>query len=264
MDENKNFTEQYSIDDNYISERKTLKIKHIKLITIGKCHKYYLYILGSVLFKFFSIILTARTSNNKGLFGFAPILSSYNSMKSIYTYLGYIIFGIFLRFYFKGKDKDKNKEKALNLILYKLIDKDKKKTNFLIFLTCLCFVIHNEILTLLYSKGYHSLNYWTLEMVLTFLLMKRYFEVYIYRHHICIIIFNTVICSILILSASFFPHSEEGNQYEFVENELGNSFYSIIIILIFAFLTFNYSFSRTFSKILMQSKFVSFAFRNNI
>ena len=38
MDENKNFTEQYSIDDNYISERKTLKIKHIKLITIGKCH----------------------------------------------------------------------------------------------------------------------------------------------------------------------------------------------------------------------------------
>ena len=35
-------------------------------------------------------------NNNIGLFGFAPILSSYNSMQSIYTYLSYIIFGIII------------------------------------------------------------------------------------------------------------------------------------------------------------------------
>jgi len=171
-------------------------------------------------------------------------------MQSLYTYLGYIIFGIILQFCLKGKENNKLNQKAntLNIVNKKLISQDKKKTNFLIFLTCLGFAIYNDIEALLYLKGYQSLNYWNLEMIFTFILMKRYFEVYIYRHHICSIIFNTVVCSILILSSSFFPLSIEGNQYEFVENKLGNSFYSIIIILIFAFFHLVFHFQPLFLK----------------
>ena len=260
MTERKNSNSDYTMGTYNTYEREySIEIKPIKLITIGKCSKYYLYILGSVLFNFFSTIITIKTSNNKGLFGFAPILSSYNSMKSIYTYLGYIIFGIFLRFYFKGKSKNKlnKKTNTLNLIHDKLINQDMKKTNFLIILTCISFVIYNDIETFLYSKGYQFLNYWSLEMVFTFLLMKRYFEVYIYRHHICSIIFNIISSSILLLVSSFFPYKSADNQFEFVGNELGNPLYSIVIIFIFAFLSFNFGFSRNFSKILMQSKFVS-------
>ena len=259
MDERKNFNSIYSLDTNYISEKDSFDIKPIKLISVGKCSKYYLYILGSVVFKFFSTIIITKTNNNEGLFGFAPILSSYDTMKSIYTYLGYIIFGIILQFCSRGKDKNKlyQKMNTLNIINKKLINQDKKKTNFLIFLTCLSFAIYNDIETFLYTRGYRCLNYWSLEMVFTFLLMKRYFEVYIYRHHICSIIFNIITSSIFLLISSFFRYKNANNQYEFVENELGNRLYSIIIILIFAFLSFNFGFSRNFSKILMQSKFIS-------
>ena len=166
----------------YVSENEELDKIVIKLISIGKCYKYYLYILGSIIFKFLSTIIITKLSDNGGLFGFAPILSSYDTMKNIYTYLGYVIFGIIFQFCLREKDNNRLNQKAntLNIINKKLINQDKKKTNFLIFLTCLGFVIYNDIESLLYSKGYHSLNYWNLEMLLTFLLMKKYFEVYIY------------------------------------------------------------------------------------
>ena len=255
---------QYVIDSTYnnftnTSEKSSTEMKKKSLISIGNCYKFYFYILGSSLFKVLYLMILGDKDNNFGLFGFAPILSSYNNMQSIYTYLGYIIFGIITYLCFNNKEK-KNKNvflETLELIKDKMKNQDKTKTKFQTFLVCLCFAFYKEIQNLLFSFGYQPLDYWTFEVIFTFLLMKKYFEVDIYRHHICSIIMISIICSFLLFVASFFPYSKKGNQYEFVEEQLGSYLYSFIFIIAFMFISFIYSFSRNFSKVLMQTKFVS-------
>jgi len=259
----KKFNTEYTFDtsdnNNNTYDGLFLEPKNNKLITIGNWSKFYYYILGSALFKFLYLMILGDKTNNIGLFGFSPILSSYNSMQSIYTYLGYIIFGIISYFFFDKKEK-RNKIislETLEFIYDKMQNQDKYKTYFQIFLACLCFIIYKEVQNLFYYFGYEPLDYWSFEIIFTFLFMKRYFVIDIYIHHKCSIYFNSILCTTLLFVASFFPYSEEGNQYKSVENKLGNAFYSIIFILVFLFLSFIYSFSRNFSKVLMQAKSIS-------
>ena len=137
------------------------------------------------------------------------------------------------------------------------VNQDKKGTNLKFFLACIGFTIYNEIQIFLYSNGYHALDFWTFELVFTFLLMKKYFEVDIYRHHKCSIIFIIIICSILLFIATFLPNDNMENQYQYVEKKLGYYFYIILVSIVFMVLSFNYALSINYSKILMQSKFVS-------
>ena len=85
------------LDDNNSKKR--------KLITLGKCSRFNLYILGSSAFKFLSLFILGDKGKNIGLFGFSPILYNYNSMQSLYTYLGYIIIGIIWIFVYKKRKK---------------------------------------------------------------------------------------------------------------------------------------------------------------
>jgi len=252
-------------ENDYNSNRETIPTKKKKLITIGKCSKFYFYILSSILFKLFSFFLLGMESKDKkdvGLFGFVPILYSYRSMQSIYTYLSYILFGIIFRLCSKGKNKEDNKYigKTLSIIYDKLMNQNKTKINLLMILTCFCFAIYNEMQNLLFSFSFHEFDFWSFDILFTFLLMKKYFEVDVQKHHKCSIIFVTIICTILIMILSFLPNVVTGdlNQFEFVKEQLGSYFYSIIFILIFLLLSLIYSFSRNFSKVLIQSKFVSY------
>ena len=261
MAELNNLKNQYSfgLDDEFSNNSEPSKEKNIKLISIGNCSKFYFYILGSALFKFCSIIILTEIGNNNGLFGFVPILSFYGSMQSIYTYLSYIIFGTIFQFCSKRKDRDENKYNTLNTIHIKIINRYKNKTNLKFILTCFSFTIYSEIQNLLFSFGYDSLDFWTFELIFVFILMKKYFEFDIYRHHKCSIISIIIICTILLFIATFLPNfdSKMESQYEYVKNELGSYFYSIPIMFIFIIISFIYGFSRTYSKILMQSKYIS-------
>ena len=65
----------------------------------------------------------------------------------------------------------------------------------------------------------------------------------------------------MILIASFLPSyfadSNSENAYDNVEKRLGSYYYCIPIILLFFFLNFVYTFSRTYSRILFQINFLS-------
>ena len=91
--------------------------------------------------------------------------------------------------------------------------------------------------------------------------MKRYFIMDFYKHHKVSIIFNISVCSILLIIASLLPSSlmgdNSGNAYQNIEIKLGSKFYSILFIFIFLVLSCVYSFTRVYSKILMQIKFIS-------
>ena len=74
-----------------------------KLISIGKCSRFYLLILGAGSFKLLSLLILGANNiyeDGIGLFGFCPVLSNYNFVQSIYMYIGYIIFG-FIFYHFK-------------------------------------------------------------------------------------------------------------------------------------------------------------------
>ena len=237
--------------------------KNKKFITIGKCSRFYLFILGSSFSKFFTILMMGNKNKNIGLFGFSPILSSYNNIQSMYTYIGYIIFGLIIFFFSNGKNNIFSIKKNQKWLL--IHNKNKMtvctpKTFSQVFLVCFCFGFYIEAINILYSLGFQSFNYWTFETLFTFLLMKKYFVVDIYRHHKCSIIFIFVTSTTCLLIASFLPNSSykgEKNSYQYIEEDMGNYFYFIIITIFFVFLSFNYSFSRTFSKVVMQSKFLS-------
>ena len=142
---------------------------------------------------FYTMILGSK-ENTIALFSFSPILFSYNSIQSLYTYLSYIIFGTIFHFCFRGKDKDKIKYKIINLSLKPefQLKKETKKVKFQIFLTYFCFVTYSEFQTLLYSNGFDSLSYWTFEIIFTFIFMRKYFEIGFYKHHKCSM-FSTII-----------------------------------------------------------------------
>ena len=75
-----------------------------RIITIGICSRFYLYILFSGIFKLLSLILIGDNKiydDGIGLFGFCPILKNYNFMQSIDIYLGYLIFGLIFNYYRK-------------------------------------------------------------------------------------------------------------------------------------------------------------------
>ena len=94
-------------------EIKQILEKNKKPITFGKCSRFYLYMLGTCFFKILSLLILGANKdkeNEFGLFGFCPVLNQYNFIQSIYTYIGYIIFGLIF-YYFKDPDKSDSKEK---------------------------------------------------------------------------------------------------------------------------------------------------------
>lgn len=253
---------QYNSDDKeYTDESNELKSK--KLITIGECSKFYLYIIGSALFQFFAIFISGGLEASLGLFGFFPILNSYSIIQSIYTYIGYIIFGILYYIFFKKKKKESKAKPAKQLIYQKKKLETKSLLTYLqIFLVCFCFGLYIEVLNVLYGLGFHLLNYWTFETIFTLLLMKKYFVMDIFTHQKCSIFFVVSTCSSCILIASLIPSStseegEELNTYQVIGKQLGSYSYCFLIIIVFIFLSFVYAYSRTVSKVLMQIKYFS-------
>ena len=91
--------------------------------------------------------------------------------------------------------------------------------------------------------------------------MRKYFIVNFYIHHKFAIIFNSSICSTILLTCSFLPTSlssnNAGNSYQNINKKLGSYFYCILFILFFIILSYIYSFTRVYSKVFMQFKFIS-------
>ena len=246
-------------------------------ITFGKCSRLYFYILGSGSFKLVSSLLLGANSIHEdgiGLFGFCPVIYNYNFIQSIYTYIGYIIFGLIFYFFRDVSTKDKKDD---NTIKYKntfqqnyissmrektfQIDEKTKNIKWEILLLCIAFVVQSETKKMLYKEGFQFFNFWTLEIIFMQFLMGRYFIIYFYAHHKISILFNVLFGSSILIIASFLPTSlsteNKGNSYQNINNKFGNYFYCILFILVFIVLSIIFCFSRIYSKVLMQIKFVS-------
>ena len=141
------------------------------------------------------------------------------------------------------------------------IDEKTKNIKWEILLLCFAFVVQSETKKMLYKEGFQFFNFWTLEIIFMQFLMGRYFIIYFYAHHKISISFNVLIGSSILIIASFLPTSlsteNKGNSYQNINNKFGNYFYCILFILVFIVLSIIFCFSRIYSKVLMQIKFVS-------
>ena len=90
--------------------------------------------------------------------------------------------------------------------------------------------------------------------------MKKYFPYEIYIHHKLSMIFISITCLTFTLVCSLLPETsseEKLNTYQKVENEFGNYYYSILLVLVFVVGNFIYSYSVIYSKVLIQLKNMS-------
>ena len=104
------------------------------------------------------------------------------------------------------------------------------------------------------------MDYWNYCFIVSF--KKIFYHWFFYKHQKVSIIFIISACSALLLTASILPTSlldgkDEKNAYQNINDKLGSYFYCILFIILFVGLSFIYSYSRTYSKVLMQIKFVS-------
>ena len=255
--------------------------KNKKPITFGKCSRFYLYILASGSCKMLStLILGAKNikENGIGLFGFCPVLIKFNFVQSIFTYIGFIIFGLIF-YYCKDPEKSKSKEKKendesfnrmrtflKNIAQNKTINNVKKNINLKIVFLCIAFAVHIETKKLLYNEGFQFFNLWTAEIIFMQLLMRKYFTIDYYKHHKVSILFNAIFCSSILIFTSFLPSSlyyEDQENYvpesslQNLKDKLGSYFYSILLIAVYMILSFVFCFTRIYSKVLMEIKFIS-------
>ena len=270
-----------SDDDSSNQNLEEIIEKNKKPITFGKCSRFYLYILASGSCKMLSTLILGANNvkeNGIGLFGFCPVLIKFNFVQSIFTYIGFIIFGLIF-YYCKDPEKSKSKEKKendesfnrmrtflKNIAQNKTINNVKKNINLKIVFLCIAFAVHIETKKLLYNEGFQFFNLWTAEIIFMQLLMRKYFTIDYYKHHKVSILFNAIFCSSILIFTSFLPSSlyyEDQENYvpesslQNLKDKLGSYFYSILLIAVYMLLSFVFCFTRIYSKVLMEIKFIS-------
>jgi len=186
------------------SRYESISIEKPKLITLGKCSRFYLLILGSGLSKFFCLVLLGKNSLTKdgiGLFGFCPTFNNFNFMQSIIGYFGYIIFGIIFLFFKDIKKVEINELVKKNFIIKRNMNdntsNENNKYNIIkIILLGIAFVLYIEIKKVLYIEGFQFFNFLTVEIIFILHFMRKYFIMDFYLHHKVSIIFIILICTI--------------------------------------------------------------------
>ena len=147
-----NFRESINTDNTSADSADIEKPNNI--ITLGKCSRFYLLILGSGLCKLLSLFLVGTKNisvKGFGLFGFCATFIDYNFIQSILIYLGYIIFGIIFLFCKDVKKVEIKESIRKKTIINRNINdsktyKEKIKNNRIqLFLLGLTLAFHTEI-----------------------------------------------------------------------------------------------------------------------
>lgn len=238
--------------------------KHI--IGIGRCSKYYIYILGTILFRCLKDcifgFMAINPKSKTGLFGFIPELSKHYFLQDFYRNISFIIGGLlFLRISKKSIEEKKYHRKSL---LYKGLIHNKKKADsenikiYKILIICAIYSFHQEASRVLYSFGFDGLDFWIFDVVFTLLFIDTYFLVQYYSHQKFSIIFIISVNSLLLLVSSFLDNNivDKQNVYSIIEEITGNNIIFIAILASFILLSIMVSFSRVKLKILMYYNFI--------
>ena len=226
-------------------------------IGIGGCSKYYLYILGTVLFNCLRDCMFGFTTINPdskiGLFGFIPKLLNHFLIQSLYIYTAFIL-GWSLFIYISQRKAENETEKNMK-------DKDKKRESLKlkglihnlksdgaeivgmsqIIKVCLIYCVHAELSRIMYLFDFSGLDFWTVDVLFILVFMYLNFVINSGRHQKYSMIFILLSCTILLLVSSFLPNTnhddveetkiKDYNTYQSIKYTTGWD-YAFVIILI--------------------------------
>ena len=240
-------------------------------IGIGKYSKYYLYILGTVIFKSIKESLFCfnylDTNAKSSLFGFTPRFSNHTLIKSFYRYISFILGGalfLYISHLSNSQEKEIKKDDSQKGLKLKPLIYNKargsKSNAFEILKVCFSYVINAEIIQIMYLIKFSGYDFWTFDILFILLFMKKYFSISLYKHQKFSLFFIIIVCTPLLIVSSFFPLNieelKDKNTYEIIESTV-NEYFVIVVLLTFVCLSCLVSYARVNAKILMDYRYLS-------
>ena len=254
------------------------------IIGFGRCSKYYLYILGTAVFKCLRDCIFGFNNINPdskiGLFGFTPQLSHHHLLQSLYRYASFILGGgLFIYILHRNikadtvKENNKNKERLelKGLIHNNKSDGSENAKISEILKVCLIYGIHAELSRIMYLFDFYGLDFWTVDVFFILLFMHRNFIFNYYKHQKYSMALILISVTILLLISSFLPFTNhddtnekeirDKNSYQIIKDLTkdltGSNFFFILVILLFALLSCLISYQRVKEKVLMDFYYLS-------
>ena len=237
-------------------------------ISFGNCSNSYLYILGAILFKFlenYLIKVQDIIKTQKNIFGIETIFRNHKLIIFLYNNLGYILFGLLFFFIAKQKEivtqkKHKKKNIELSLIYQENVFTYHKLKQLLI--VSFLFTIQILLRRILSFFSLGDFDLWIFNIIFILIYMNHYFVISLYRHQKLSLFFIFFTNLILLVWLTFLKtndsinvNEQKINLYEYVDELLGSSGYSIIIYIIYLFFANILSLGRVLSKRLMEIEY---------
>jgi len=226
------------------------------LISFGNCSTLYLYIVYRIIFKGLKDFIL------DDIFGIKIELNNHALIKSVYKYIGFLLFSFL--FYTMRNKKNNNKSNNIN------IEKVGKKfnsefihyksnftTNFSMFkliITCILYVLFLEFIEISYSYGFHDLDLWIFNIAFAVLFISKFYSIKIYRHHFYSLSF-IFFTNFVILTIKSFQGNK--NVYDIVLNFFPSKYFCFLIIFLYILNSFSISYTRVVTKVLMEIKYIS-------
>ena len=254
------------------------------IIGFGKCSKYLLYILGTVVFKLLNYFIFDKSiysqKKEESTFKYIPILFNHNYIQSLLKYLSYIIGGIIFEYILYKKTKteknpninnndninnsqveeEKDRSSSNSILIFNKQNehyKIKKLENFLI---CSSYTLSREIVKISNIFHFNTIEIWTLEVLFILYFLKRNFDVNLYNFKKLSLFIILVPTTILLIISSILPYAEDGekkNVYEKIKEITGNHIYIIPIEISFLLSELFSAYSKVKSKVLMDLRYLS-------
>ena len=250
------------------------------IIGFGGCSKYYLYILGTVIFKCLRDCMfgfnTINPNSKIGLFGFIPELSNHYLIQSLYRYTSFILGGTLFIYISKKKSANEsdliiiNKERE-SFELRGLIHNRKSDGSEMVKISqvikiCLIYCVHAELSRIMYLFDFSGLDIWTIDMIFIIFFMHKNFVINFSKHKKYSMAFIIISVSILLLISSFLPSTnhddvdekeKDKNTYQSIKDITRSNFAFILIFITFSLLSCIISYQRVKEKVLMDYYFLS-------
>jgi len=255
-------------------------------IGLGRCSKYLIFILGTVVFKTINNFIfddRINPKNEGGIFGFVPVLSNHFYIQYFLRYISYIIGGFILEKVLIRKtetekaninysNEESNDSQASennevdsqrSLLIFNERNKNFKLKKYENLFVCTSYSISREIVRILYKFKFDKIEIWTFEILFILFFLKKYFVIHLYNYKKFALFIILIPTTILLVTSTILPYTNYGdgsldkNSYEEIESTTGSKYYSIPISIVFLFATMFLSYSRVKSKVLMDLRYLS-------
>ena len=243
-----------------------------KFIGFGKCSKYYLYILYTVIIKairdvlFGFIDIDQRNKDDFVLIKPRPLFNQHYLLQNLFRYIGFVIGGfIFQKIKRKNIESKKisleeSVKESSNLeLIYTKIELKKSQTHDIIIIAII-YCVYYELKKLLYLMNFYFLDFWPINIVFIIIFMKLYFQVEFYNFKKCSLYF-IVITNLVLLLVNTFIHQPRDpgkrNEYEIYKDSMGHAALCIPFLIMFIFMYCFISFARVKIKVITTFYFIS-------